>query len=74
MQYEIVTSKAGYAYQLESTETYREGSDEKLEEKVNTMIAQGWKPLGGVSMAVLMGDESNTDYSVVIFSQAMVKG
>lgn len=79
MQYEIVTSKFEAAVYLENDPTShydgQQGSDEALEVKVNTMIAQGWKPLGGVSMSVIKRDYDavETRDSWVMFSQAMIK-
>jgi len=61
MQYEVVV---GSGRPLDSDKNGW-GADEKLEAKVKSMIAEGWRPLGGVS-TVLRED------TIWVF-QAMVK-
>ena len=58
MQYKIVSAKNTYQY----------NTLEKLEKEVNNLIAQGWKPLGGVS--VVKPYATLTDYEAF---QAMIK-
>lgn len=76
MQYEIVTSKLEEVVYLENDPASRydgqEGADEFLEKKVNKLIGEGWKPVGGVSM-VIIKSEHNLNWSYVLMSQAMIK-
>ena len=43
----------------------------KMEEKVAKAIAEGWKPLGGISVSECLGRKSHEKWATV--SQAMVK-
>ena len=64
------------------TETWSPGfdgrntADEQLEAKVKEYIAKGWRPQGGVSVAVRPGyQQSGKNYVGVVYcAQAMVKG
>ena len=58
MQYKIVSVEAEYGI----------FTFEKLEKQVNNLIAQGWKPIGGVS---IMKPYENI-YKISV-SQAMIK-
>lgn len=70
MQYEILSSKVGWAVDSEYDE--RDAADENLETKVNNKISEGWKPLGGVSMILIKANDTS-QYSKIMFSQAMIK-
>lgn len=75
MQYEILVSRVTFAIDGdygEGKREYEQGTDEHLETKVRDYIAQGWRPQGGVSTAVLREDE-NANYTVLQQFQAMVK-
>lgn len=65
MQYQVVTSRIGWAEQTDGNNEYI-SVDTNLEKKVAALIADGWKPQGGVS-SVQVKDE------FVMFSQAMIK-
>ena len=66
MQYEILTSRVSAAKYAQ----HDDGVDETLEARVNKMITEGWKPLGGVCMVVVRGDG---DWSSIMYSQALIK-
>ncbi len=76
MQYEILVSKISFSIDQDTNDYYGRpsGADEDLEAKVNKYIADGWRPQGGVSTAVLREDrDGNSKFTIVQQYQAMVK-
>ena len=71
MQYEILCANGHF------DESGRQcGADERLEEKVNKYIADGWRPIGGVSATYSRRENTRSsggDLHINQFFQAMVK-
>lgn len=57
--------------QIKEYKAVRSDSSDALNQKINEMIAAGWQPLYGVSVAVL--PMSNSSTVIKAYAQAMVR-